>query len=235
MSPAATPSMVYDLIEAGAQPGCPLCRVARRWAERFVSALLYEEVTDPHTRGRLKQSLGFCHIHAGQASETAGSLLGVAIIYRGLISQVSAALAETAPTTRRSWWKAKSEADAASWPGLAPASECPACIHQRDMEAAALAAMVTALPDNERLRAALSQPAGGLCLPHLRSALALARDEVAFAFLRDSTQQRLGSLIAELDEFIRKYDHRFRHEEWNDERDSWERAIAWMTGGPAEK
>ncbi len=57
MPEAPTPSMVYDVIEACADPGCPLCRVSLRWGGRFMAAILYEEVTDPHTRGRLKQLL----------------------------------------------------------------------------------------------------------------------------------------------------------------------------------
>jgi hypothetical protein len=36
-----------------------------------------------------------------------------------------------------------------------------------------------------------------------------------------------------MDEFIRKYDHRFRKEEWGEERDSWQRAIRWIAGGVA--
>ena len=57
MPEAPTPSMVYDVIEACADPGCPLCRVSLRWGGRFMAAILYEEVTDPHARGRLQAVL----------------------------------------------------------------------------------------------------------------------------------------------------------------------------------
>ena len=101
------------------------------------------------------------------------------------------------------------------------------------MEDTALVALTDALPGNERLRAGLKQPNGGLCLPHLRRALGLARDQDAFNFLQESTRSRLAALEAEMDEFIRKYDHRFRKEEWGNERDSWQRAIRWIAGGVA--
>lgn len=45
MPEAPTPSMVYDVIEACADPGCPLCRVSLRWGGRFMAAILYQEVT----------------------------------------------------------------------------------------------------------------------------------------------------------------------------------------------
>lgn len=237
MPEAPTPSMVYDVIEACAEPGCPLCRVSERWGGRFIAAILYEEVTDPHTRGRLKQSFGFCRDHALQASDVGGTLLGMSIIYRGLLNQIDKALAGASPGEQRRWWQklgGAAPADAAAPGGLAPRDPCPACVHLADMEAAALVAVTDALADNERLRDGLSRSDGGLCLPHLRRALGLSRNPAAFAFLQESTRTRLAALGAELDEFIRKYDHRFRREEWGEERDSWQRAIRWVVGGIAK-
>jgi len=238
MPEAPTPSMVYDVIEACAQPGCPLCRVSDRWAARFVAALLYEEVTDPHTRGRLKESFGFCRDHAWRATAVGTTLLGMSIIYRGLVAQLAHTLEEaTAPADKKRWWQTLGSRTAANTeatlPGLVAQTECPACIHLRGMEAAALTAIADALPANERLAAGLSQVNGGLCLPHLRGALAVASPD-AFAFLQASTVAKLGALQADLDEFIRKYDHRFNKEEWGNERDSWQRAVAWVVGGVGE-
>jgi hypothetical protein len=228
--------MVYDVIEACEKPGCPLCRVAERWGGRFMAAILYEEVTDPHTRGRLKQSFGFCRDHAWQAADVGGTLLGMSIIYRGLLGQIDKALGQTAPGPQKSWWqklgKQSGEQEAAP-PGLAPATPCPACVHLADMEATALVAITDALPDNERLREGLSRSNGGLCLPHLRRGLVLARNQEAFTFLQSTTRERLATLQGEMDEFIRKYDHRFRREEWGEEADSWQRAIRWIAGGTA--
>ena len=236
MPEAPTPSMVYDVIEACADPGCPLCRVSLRWGGRFMAAILYEEVTDPHTRGRLKQSFGFCHDHAWQAADVGGTLLGMSIIYRGLLGQIDKALGQASLGSQKSWWKklgAASAADPGGVPGLAPADPCPACVYLAEMEETALVALTDALPGNQRLRDGLSQPNGGLCLPHLRRALGLTRSQEAFTFLQESTRSRLSTLQAEMDEFIRKYDHRFRKEEWGEERDSWQRAIRWVAGGVA--
>lgn len=233
MAETPTPSMVYDVIEACEKPGCPLCRVAQRWGGRFMAAILYEEVTDPHTRGRLKQSFGFCRDHAWQAADVGGTLLGMSIIYRGLLGQIDRALVQAAPGEQRRWWQKLGAAagEQAAPPGLAPDKPCPACVYLAEMEDAALVAITDALPDNERLRTGLDQPEGGLCLPHLRRGLTVARNPAAFQFLQRTTHERLEGLGAEMDEFIRKYDHRFRKEEWGSEADSWQRAIRWIAGG----
>ncbi len=236
MAEAPTPSMVYDVIEACEKGGCPLCRVAQRWGGRFMAAILYEEVTDPHTRGRLKQSFGFCRDHAWQAADVGGTLLGMSIIYRGLLGQIDRALEQAAPGEQRRWWQklgAAADEQAAAPPGLTAAKPCPACVYLAEMEDAALVAITDALPGNERLRAGLGQADGGLCLPHLRRGLAVARNAEAFRFLQTTAHERLAALGAEMDEFIRKYDHRFRKEEWGSEADSWQRAIRWIAGGVA--
>jgi len=228
--------MVYDVIEACEKEGCPLCRVAERWGGRFMAAILYEEVTDPHTRGRLKQSFGFCRDHAWQAADVGGTLLGMSIIYRGLLGQIDKALGQASPGPQRRWWQklnAPAGAATAAPPGLAAADPCPACVYLADMEDAALVALTDALPGNERLRAGLTRPDGGLCLPHLRRGLSLAHNGEAFTFLQTTTRERLAALEGEMDEFIRKYDHRFRREEWGAEADSWQRAIRWIAGGVA--
>lgn len=238
MSPNATPTMVYDLIEACAQPGCPLCRVSDRWAERFISAILYEEVTDRYTRGRLSESFGFCHVHAWRAAEVSGSRLGLAIIYRSLLRQMSTALGQVeSQGDRGRWWDVRNRRgqNSSTLQRLQSETECPACIHLRTMEAAALVALVDAVPENDRLRTALQSSSTGLCLPHLRGALDAAQAApMAFAFLQEITQTKLAELQAEMDEFIRKYDHRFSREAFGVERDSWQRAVAWMVGGKVE-
>jgi hypothetical protein len=235
--------MVYDVIEACAEEGCPLCRVSRRWGERFMAAILYEEVTDPHTRGRLKQSFGFCRPHAEQAAAVGGTLLGIAIIYRGLLGQIDASLAAASPGPSKRWWRKLGPGSSPSADGgpagLAPADPCPACLYLVEMEDAALVALaealpVGALPASARLREGLSRQGGGLCLPHLRRALALDSNAEAFAFLQAAARTQIQALAGELDEFIRKYDHRFRREEWGGERDSWQRAIHWVVGGIAD-
>ena len=53
----------YDLRDALVEPGCPICRLKARVAERYLDGLLWESVNDPGMRDQVRRSLGFCHEH----------------------------------------------------------------------------------------------------------------------------------------------------------------------------
>jgi hypothetical protein len=74
------------------------------------------------------------------------------------------------------------------------------------------------------------EPSAGLCLPHLRQALALTRDRTVFEALVKAQRAIWQQLEADLGEFIRKSDHRFHGEAWGEERDAWLRGIAAVSG-----
>lgn len=70
------------------------------------------------------------------------------------------------------------------------------------------------------------------CLPHLRRALALARDEEAMRRLAEVALSRLAPLATDAGEYVRKMDWNNRHEPkhlW--EQVSWVRAVALFLGG----
>jgi hypothetical protein len=72
--------------------------------------------------------------------------------------------------------------------------------------------------------------AGGLCLPHLRLTLAHG-SRGASRTLAQWQATAWRRLRDELDELIRKHDHRFLHEQvTEDEADSWRRAVAAVAG-----
>jgi hypothetical protein len=76
----------------------------------------------------------------------------------------------------------------------------------------------------------LFRASAGVCLPHLRLALRRAPDAPAFERLQAAQfaiWQRFG---AELDEFIRKRDHRFAAEPTGAEGSSWSRAVDLVSG-----
>jgi hypothetical protein len=93
-------------------------------------------------------------------------------------------------------------------------------------------ALTDALGDEDaRMQEALTQ-SEGLCVPHLRGAIALARSETAVDTLLTLTIAKYHSLQAELTEFIRKNDYRFIHEKMEAEGHSWLRALSALIGEP---
>ena len=236
---AETPSFSYhNVIQACAEPGCPLCRLSEKSVTLYLSALMYELVTDPDSRDTIRASLGFCNPHAYHLLTMTGSALGTGIIYRDLVNTIikqleagafspprGAPLHRVAEALNRQRPAAASEAMVQA---LTPQTPCPVCVQQEKMDTIALTAMVDGLGD-EALQAAL-RASSGLCLPHLRRALQAVRGPAAFDTLLNIARDRYTALRAELDEFIRKNDYRYNHESMGAEGDSWKRAVWQMVG-----
>ena len=57
-------SRAYNLYEAFAKPGCPVCRLAVDSVHHYLDSVIYEYVTKPHTHEGLRAARGFCQQHA---------------------------------------------------------------------------------------------------------------------------------------------------------------------------
>ncbi len=158
-----------------------------------------------------------------------GSVLGTAIIYRDVVNTLTKALeaGEAAPSRWRGG--GKSALDRA----LAATAGCPACRLEADATQRVAKTLLKHLGQGEIADAYVA--AGGLCLPHFQLVLSHAGDGAArtLAGWQAAAFRRLRD---ELDELIRKHDHRFQSEPLTErEADSWERAVAAATGARDER
>lgn len=149
--------------------GCPVCWLAHEGARRWLFTLLWEGVTDPELRARIRSADGFCpahwwHLHAVERGEIHGRT-GLAILAEDTLRSLAGKL--QAGSTPR---------------GPTPAG-CPACRAQHRAEHGALdgAARHLARPPFRALYLA----SHGCCPPH-RQALAdrLHDPELATVVLR---------------------------------------------------
>ncbi|MGC1375177.1 MAG: DUF6062 family protein [Anaerolineales bacterium] len=86
MPPAVLSAAYIAFVEACNQPGCPLCRIEHDAVLKYIAGLFHEQVNDFNLRDRLRDSLGFCPIHAYfVVDELPGNALGIAILYQDLI------------------------------------------------------------------------------------------------------------------------------------------------------
>ena len=224
-----------DLVEALGEEGCPMCRLALRGVERSMDAFVQQGgVTDIPLRARLRESHGYCneHAHAWLGRE---HVLGTAIIYEDVLGHLSAEFARLAfrrrglPARAASLLSGVRGSEAARAPEpLAPHRECPACRILSDVEAAALDALHEGLRRPEFAQAYAASD--GLCLPHLRAALAGARDEDGFGALVRAALARNELLRGRLREVMRKHDYRYAHEPVGEERGSPALAVRHAAG-----
>ena len=228
----------YDLRDALGQPGCPVCRLTARDAERYLDGLLWESVNDPGVRDKLREAQGFCHAHAWQLDRN-GASLGVAILMHDVLGSVLGAMEGTrfrgrpAAPVRRDQGSPDRGPPAAATARLVARlrakAECPACVQVAQMEEIYLSTLQEHLLGEEGLLDAYKASAG-LCLPHFRQILTYLRDESVVSALVAAQRTLWGRLVEHLSEFIRKNDTRFRDEPWGEESDAWLRALGALTG-----
>ncbi len=233
----------FELLDACGEAGCPLCALGNTAAHRNLQTLIFEGVNDYGLRATLRESLGYCHEHAWLLPESGESApLGIAIVHRDLLNNVSRRLEESKfnKAQRRRLRSFVAEAinqdaititDARSSRYIPTEALCPACKDRDKIEKLALKSLIEALQNKDAKMLAALESSDGLCLPHLRQALEATRNEETFTSLVNITNEQLSALIQDLDEFIRKNDHRFRDEMITErERDSWRRALERMVG-----
>jgi hypothetical protein len=231
-------SIVYNLLEACHETGCPICRLEQKSVERYLDHQFYENVNAPAWRDRLRASHGFCHEHAWLGvNQRLGDALGYSIIYRDIVNSVLTQLEDPnrpvpAPRRGTSFLRQIPEAVqtmiAKMLPALTPRKRCPVCEHREETTRSTLSVLVEELETPEMTNALRASE--GLCLPHLRLALERVKDTSACETLLTIHREKLESLRAELEEFIRKNDYQAIKEGFGREGDAWLRAVGMIAG-----
>lgn len=220
----------FRLVEACAQPGCPVCRCLVAESRRYLESMLHEQVTDVETRRRIRLSWGFCNWHTWMLADVAGSTFGTAIVYEDLVSRLLRRTAELRPQPARpaGWlrnlrrrrprmtlvdlWRRR--------------TACPGCADAATTETRYLDTLL-AFVDDDALRAAYAL-SDGLCAPHLVQAV--ERDHANVDALVTRTRQAWARLGRDLAAFVGKHDHRNRQPFTEAEAAACARALEMLAG-----
>jgi len=166
-----------------------------------------EGKNDRHARSAFFAAGGFCREHACLLETLAQGTRGgaaIADVYRWLAKRDIELLASASDQLTRAYRRPRLR--------LERRRRCPAC----DETAAATERKLAFLVELLRYTATRERYASsdGLCMPHLLTAAAQAAADApeVSRFLLDDGCRRLESLCAQLDEFDRKRDYRFRDE-----------------------
>ena len=219
----------YDMLDQLAEPGCAICTLVRRDADKLLDTILHEQVVDPLTQEAFRASRGLCAEHGARFSEYR-HVLGMCVLVDQVVDEVLRIMDRTPARSGRSMgWLLTSPGESPLARQLAPERPCIVCEAQTYSErnyARALAVHLSDVRMDEAFR--LSD---GLCLPHFVTTLNLAEDPVLAQRLADIQKGIWRRLKAELDEFMRKSDAgRSGGEMMDHEGDSWRRAMRLMGG-----
>jgi hypothetical protein len=199
--------------------------------------LIYERVNNPKTRERTRSAQGFCRSHSWQLRRQGGAV-GIAIIYRDVARDIVETLhgAEFNGRARRSpkemLLSLGREDPGGANPRLVQAlsatGECPACALQHEVERTYVDVLLENILE-ERLGTAFLE-GDGLCLPHMRRAVARAGDEQVFERLVAVQTRVFDRLLHDLDEMIRLSDYRYLEQRLGTVGDAWLHALAQIAG-----
>lgn len=222
-----------DFIEACGQDGCPLCRMEQTTVEKALKGLFFELTNDIQLREQLRTSFGFCREHARLTFEHGkGDALGISIIYHDVITNILRKLPNPAQAGLAGGRltgllgrlpRGLAEQISAAISALTPQRRCMLCHHEEETRQAAVKVLAGSMRDEQFQRAL--ERSEGLCLAHLRLVLEAVPDAESYAALLAISRAQMEALDAELAEFIRKNDYRFRDEGFGSEGDAWKRAL----------
>lgn len=221
----------FELVDAQRLSGCSVCRLVHHTTDRYLDSLLYESVLDPGLREKLKRSHGFCSEHVEMLRNHPGRSLGIALIYETLLRRVTDVMEEG----KLEGGSLRERIRGTGSPGrglarrLTPDLPCPACLIKEQATQDNLELLIAFMEDDKLYEAYAEGE--GLCLLHLAWAVSLVSEEATLQRLLQPQIARYRLLLEDLAEYIRKADHRFKHETLGPEGDVWLRVMNAITGG----
>lgn len=221
----------HDLFDAFRSLGCPICTLTAAAVHRYMTSTNYDSVGDPVIRQQFERSQGFCNQHAHQWLDEA-FILGTAQIYRDVLRVTFDDLRKQSFRSRPLGQRVGAmlgrgrAADGTGLPGAA--GTCPACDIEEETALRLRRTLLTGLAGPEFREAYAGSD--GLCLMHLRPALLEADRREVFDALQQRAIATRETLLAHLEETIRKHDYRFQHEPAGDEAGSPGRAVNHVIG-----
>jgi hypothetical protein len=200
----------YNLIEQLAEPGCPVCEQVTQSMRAFLDSYLYESVNDRDGWNRLVASDGYCARHCSMMEDFSDGL-AVSLFYGHLYKE---RLKQLGKKEKNGFWGFKKARQ-----------RCPGCEYEAEIEAGQIRLFIQAMGQEEFLKA--YENCDGLCLLHTRQACEAGG--APLQTLKTQAEKKLGPLIAEMDEYVRKSDHR-NTEKMGSEGDGWRRALKKFHG-----
>jgi len=240
--------------EAFREPGCPLCSLRQEVLDWYFSRWVWDYISDPDMRNRMRRSLGLCPEHTWQLYRTDireyDDVLGVSIVYQELVPHIAGVLHDVAikaeerksqglPWQERLWLFLRRRSalrrwfKPASWRAgdILRADRCHVCAYNEEGERRDLYWLVQILEGGTYRT--LYAASDGLCLPHLRRALELAMqiNPDAAQFLAETAGRKMATLAADLEGYIRKRAYDRRHEAMTDGQQNAPRRASEFFGG----
>jgi hypothetical protein len=197
---------------------CAFCFLESKAMHKYFDSLLYEKVNDPGLRDGLVRSQGFCPRHAHMLAGF-GDGLGTALLYEDQIRLRLKTLVNIQAPRRKSRVLPSGPKDEA---------QCPACHSADQIRWRHIRTLIEGMQDPEM--ASALESSAGLCFPHLMIAVSATEDPEVREELIRMERKKMETLLAQLEKYVLKSDYGRTSEAFAEERDSWMRAVEFVSG-----
>ena len=174
----------FELQKAAEKPGCPLCRIIRDRAHRYIDNTLFEHISNRSFRALYRAAGGFCSFHARHLVSFRDGL-AVAILSRDIVED-----------------RIKSFEKKTKW---RPKGKCPICIEKEKIEQEYLDFLSRSggnSPEEQELREFFTA-SDGLCAPHYHELLFMQKGfSKVPVWIKNFQEEKFRRLKERLDKFI---------------------------------
>ena len=175
----------FELQKASEKPGCPLCRIIRDRAHRYIDNTLFEHISNRAFRALYRAAGGFCSFHARHLVSFRDGL-AVAILSRDIVEDRIISFAG------KTKWR--------------PKGKCPVCIEKENIENEYLDFLDRSggnSAEEKELREFFTA-SDGLCAPHYHNLLFMKRrfGKSIPAWIKEFQETKFRNLKTRLDQFI---------------------------------
>lgn len=225
----------FDLRDALAVPGCPVCARVLRAGREVLATLVAEPSPEAPARKTILSFRALCNAHAWSIHQIPQKPVGLAEAYEGFlrrrIETLQRAMAGRADVSR-SWWSAWfhllgdwARVHLDPWRRI---RRCPACRAAGSVERRDLGLLLDLITDMEFARA--FEGSIGLCLPHLDLALGLAPGHPNLPRLLEAHVLKVKRLHAEVQVFLRRVKAPLVLLTQAEQSAVWGRVLEWTAG-----
>jgi hypothetical protein len=228
----STPFSYFDMIEVFEKPGCAVCNLLLRDAERFITSLLYEYTLDGQIQGKIRAARGLCNQHSWHLMSYRGNVLNITVLYSAALDEVVKTLEGDGNKYRDASWLKRLRGGESEATTLATHLEaqaaCPVCTMLTEAEKTYVETVSQYIGDS-RFEAAY-RSSDGFCLPHLRQILKRITQAADLERLITTQEEIWRKILADMEILKDRYNVSRGDAPFGEDGDSWRRAIRLLAG-----
>lgn len=187
-----------ELLETFSSDGCAICRLLESSVEKYLENLLHEFTMDPVSRREIRDSFGYCGKHTAQlieVTEKTNQRLSASIVAEDL-----------ANSFLKHCRKALKQAGTRGIDSLKKDTGCPICSYYTKHEKLYISEFVRGTQKKEFLDKYMEN--SYICMDHLMKVSRLIKDRSILKKVLEPRIAEIESLDIDLNNFIKKFDHK---------------------------